>query len=181
MGRPTSWSAEMISFIQELWLRNGEQEMSVKRIAEAFNARFDKTLGKSAIGGKINRMRKIVPDQWPARGSPLLLGGPKKLPATKPVIDFRQPMPTIARPFVDHPPPKLPATPMKPVVQNQIRREDGSGCRFPMWGNEKPTFKFCDNPLLSFFSPYCAEHHKTCYVRRDAPRESESTHAILPM
>ena len=35
-------------------------------------------------------------------------------------------------------------------------------CRFPMWGNERPTHIYCDKPIER--RSYCEDHAKLCYV-----------------
>jgi GcrA cell cycle regulator len=44
------------------------------------------------------------------------------------------------------------------------------GCRFPLWGDGRPTHRYCDQPRITNregtpTSAYCAEHHRRCTVR----------------
>lgn len=55
-------------------------------------------------------------------------------------------------------------TPMTIATDNVIPLK--GGCRYPMWGSETPTDKFCDKPRFLLRSSYCTEHDALCVVRR---------------
>ncbi len=35
-------------------------------------------------------------------------------------------------------------------------------CRFPLWGQERPTHEYCGEPVQEK-SSYCPEHHERCW------------------
>lgn len=55
-------------------------------------------------------------------------------------------------------------TPMTIATANVVPLQ--GGCRYPMWGSETPTDKFCDKPRFLLRSSYCTEHDALCVVRR---------------
>jgi hypothetical protein len=65
----------------------------------------------------------------------------------------------------------------KQVKQVETRMPvETKGCLWPMWGNVRPTHRYCNAPKVSG-APYCAEHCGVAYNGR--PRPNTSTTDVL--
>lgn len=59
---------------------------------------------------------------------------------------------------------KRPRGRAKPAPTHFIGKPlDPRGCRWPAWGNEKPTHLYCCKPVEAIGMPYCAGHAAVAY------------------
>jgi len=63
--------------------------------------------------------------------------------------------------------PVVAPTPVKPRQPPRLGFR-AEGCRFPLWGNERPTHIYCDAPRAAACMPYCEDHCRVAYQARDA-------------
>lgn len=64
-------------------------------------------------------------------------------------------------------------SPIKPIAPSEPRHipADGpTGCRFPLWGNGKPTHEYCGAKQHAPGEPYCSEHRAICWVGKPKVR-----------
>ena len=172
--------------ILDRWAR-GEQ---ARQIGEALG------LGGNVVIGVVYRARKAGDPRAAERGNPVPGARPAAPPkprpsragAARPPRAASPARPATAKPA---PPPRSPA--MLALFGAQVRhasqgreiegrREPTApparlaplgpltgGCRWPMWGDERPTQVFCDAPREGCAAPYCATHMARAYDRAAAP------------
>lgn len=146
---------------------------SASKIAARLTERLGAVVTKNSVIGRAHRLG------LPSRGSPIQRGAAKQGAAAVHVAAQRatseytlrrrakkaegiRPAKVATLPPVVAAPEPAPAP--RPLAAPR------EGCRFPLWGDARPTHRYCDQPRITNregtpASAYCAEHHRRCTVR----------------
>lgn len=159
VGTHFSWQGEPSEALREEWMAG----TPASQIALKFSARFDFPMNKNAIIGRAHRMklpaRAVAPSMAGAQADDGMIRVRKPRPSDAPCV-----LPRMASgaPVV-----QAPAAPPVLTVVRPTRTDQG--CRYPLWGNDRPDHRYCDAPRATdaagaAVSAYCAHHHRRCYL-----------------
>jgi GcrA cell cycle regulator len=128
------WTEQRITTMTTMWAEG----LSATEIA--------KTLGyvsRGAVLGKLHRMdlMRKLPGRAHRRPKPI----PRAIPVPVP--------PIVSEPFIEP----------EPSARTALFNLTDKSCRFPIGDVGTPDFGFCGR-TPRHHSPYCAEHHKRCFV-----------------
>jgi len=164
---PVEWTSALVAQLHALWAEGLSTIEIGRRLGMSKNAVIGKAhrLGLPARpspirGGKGGAAAVAKARERSTRrrsGPPPIGGAPSVMPAARdyPLRASVEPAGAAAQ----APPPVVPAIVTKPPA---IR----GGCRWPLWGNERPTHEYCDAPRAAWDCPYCPAHRARAYERR---------------
>lgn len=153
----SEWPPEMVAELRRLWAT----AMSTVEIGKQLG------VSKSAVTGKAHRL-KLDP-----RPSPIRRELTERSMAGRVARDLavKAPLRRDAAAPSDHAVAQRKAdAKMKladphafvPDPSFTIDKQESSRCAFPLWGDEKPTHRYCGYPVSGAGSPYCKPHRVRC-------------------
>jgi len=164
---PTDWTSDLTEQLRALWAEGLSATEVGRRLGMTKNAVLGKVhrLGLKARpspirgpGGGAAAVAKARETSTRRRGDPPPIGhAPSVMPAARdyPLRASVEPAGAAAQ----APPPVVPAIVTRPPALR-------GGCRWPLWGNSRPTHEYCDAPRAAWDCPYCPAHRARAHERR---------------
>ena len=158
--RPPRWPQEKDDRLRELWAAG----LSASRVGSIMG------ITNHAVIGRAHKLH------LPSRPSPIIRDRARQPPKPRPL---RPNEPTLPR-IECVPPPKLPVPHVAAAEQSRKGESPAAAeaakavapafkpirpgaCRFPLWGNGRPTHRYCGKPTKAG-SPYCPKCHALCHT-----------------
>lgn len=169
------WDAENIEWLRQLWAWRDDAGGCLS------TAEIGRHMGcsKNSVVGKAHRL------ELPGRPSPINLGGKAgPEPRARPVRDAHTlpPLASTASATTVYVAPRVVAAravsvqpPPSPVIAVAVSRP----CCWPLWGDERPTHRYCEARGAPG-KPYCAAHmDKATAKPREVPRSIRQVHRMV--
>lgn len=140
----TDWTDARIALLRSLWAAG----LSAATISQRMGLTKNQVVGKAHRLGLAARPSPIARRAPIAGGTPVgvrrrnLRGALTRATTPQPTDGTSRPLLNSIRKLVETPPVPLSA----------------GGCRFPLWGNERPTQRFCGAARRDMLCPYCPAH-----------------------